>query len=203
MEWKTTRVSLLHRLADPSEAIAWREFDRLYGESILRVALRAGLQLADAEDVRQTVLIGLASALPRFRFRPDLGRFRSYLGRSVSNAIARHRTRQRKQMSREAEHLDERGDTTSLGSHLDEIWEDEWRHRHLRVAFAEIQRTYDPKSVRVFERLLAGDPPEVIARDLSLRVDAVYKIKQRTRDRMRELVRAQIEVEDREFAWRN
>ncbi|MCB9464417.1 MAG: sigma-70 family RNA polymerase sigma factor [Candidatus Eisenbacteria bacterium] len=199
MEWKTTRLSLLDRLADPTEASAWREFDHLYGEPILRCALRSGLQLADAEDVRQTVLLGLVSAMPRFRFRPDLGRFRSYLGRSVTNAV----TRQRKRRARDLERARQSADPVPQISDLDEIWEDEWRNRHLRAAFAEIQRTHDPSSVRVFERLLAGDPPEEIALEFSLRVDAVYKIKQRIRDRMRDLIQAQTDTEEREFACRN
>ncbi|MCA9752374.1 MAG: sigma-70 family RNA polymerase sigma factor, partial [Gemmatimonadetes bacterium] len=93
MIWHTTRPSLLLRLRDPSDRRSWAEFDARYGELIVRYCLRRGLQLADAEDVRQEVLVSLASALKTFEYSPERGRFRGYLGRAVRNAIFRQATR--------------------------------------------------------------------------------------------------------------
>ncbi len=50
MAWQTTRPSLLERVRDPANDAAWAEFDRSYGELILRYCHRCGLQHSDAED---------------------------------------------------------------------------------------------------------------------------------------------------------
>src|SRR5262249_5091882 len=89
--WQTGRPSLLDRRRDPADAAGWGEFDRMYGELIVRYCRGRGLQLADAEDVRQIVLWNLSKAMPGFRYSRERGRFRDYLGRAVRNAIWRRR----------------------------------------------------------------------------------------------------------------
>src|SRR5262245_17608345 len=83
----STHPSLLERLRDFSDHDAWREFDARYRELILRYCQRRGLQSADAEDIRQMAVMALARCLERFVYRPELGRFRDYLGRIVQNLI--------------------------------------------------------------------------------------------------------------------
>ena len=51
----TTRGSLLARLANDPDELAWQEFHRQYARMITRVAERRGLQPADCEDVVQDV----------------------------------------------------------------------------------------------------------------------------------------------------
>ena len=62
-----TRASLLSRLKDGTDQNAWWEFDRAYRDLILSYACRQGLQPADAEDVRQLVMMNLARSMPRLR----------------------------------------------------------------------------------------------------------------------------------------
>ncbi|MCA9253978.1 MAG: sigma-70 family RNA polymerase sigma factor, partial [Phycisphaerales bacterium] len=75
----TTRASLLLRIRDPDDQRAWREFDGAYGELIVRYCRARGLQLVDAEDVRQLVMLNLSRSIPRFEYQPEVGRFRDYL----------------------------------------------------------------------------------------------------------------------------
>src|SRR5262249_50590980 len=86
-----TRASLLSRLRDPADAVAWSEFDATYRDLILRHCRRRGLQTEDAEDVQQQVMLALARALPAFRYDAARNRFRDHLGQVVNHAIHRHR----------------------------------------------------------------------------------------------------------------
>jgi RNA polymerase sigma factor (sigma-70 family) len=198
MEWQTTRATLLERLRDGEDPAAWVEFDRLYGDLILRYCRRRGLQLPDAEDVRQIVLLGLARTLPRFTYRRERGRFRGYLGRTVRNAIFRYNTRP----NRSLEQLVPLGDDDSLQlpaeDGADEVWEREWVLHHLRTALARIRGSHDAASLEIFDRLLAGESPRDIAAARGITPDAVYKVKQRVRDRLREQIARQIEEEELE-----
>jgi RNA polymerase sigma factor (sigma-70 family) len=194
MKWETTRVSLIARLQDSGDADAWRRFEHSYGNVILRYACRRGLSLSDAEDVRQIVLLSMFRVLQTFQLSPERGRFRSYLGRVVGNAIQRHQSRPH----RTAELLEP--DLESLAPsvvprQLDSLWESEWTDYHLRRALGAIRQSVEPRSIEVFERLLRGAAVEEVAHDMSCSVDAVRKVRQRIKNRLRAEIRCQLDEE--------
>lgn len=195
MAWDTTQPSLLERMGNPDDHDAWRRFDARYGSLIVRYGCRRGLELADAEDVRQIVLLNLVRAFRTFRYQPERGRFRSYLGRVVGNAI--HRYRNRPHRSREVLELSgELLTSRAAPDDRDEVWEEEWVDHHLRLALRTVERTFDPRSVEAFERLLAGESTADVAHALGLSVDAVHKVRQRVRERLRAVVADQVREED-------
>lgn len=194
MRWTTTQSSLLERLRVPGDEAAWRRFDALYGEVIVRYARRRGLDLADAEDIRQIVAINLMGAMRTFRLQHDRGRFRSYLGRVVGNAIFRYRSR----VSRQCEVLEPDLEAIAPalpGDALDTAWEQEWRDHHLRRALATVRTTFDPRSMEIFERLLRGQSTEDIVSATQSSPAAIHKVRQRVRARLRILVQQQIATE--------
>jgi RNA polymerase sigma factor (sigma-70 family) len=74
-----TSASLLARLRQgPPDQAAWADFVRRYGPLILGWCRRWRLQAADAQDVAQTVLLGLAGRMRTFRYDPSRS-FRAYL----------------------------------------------------------------------------------------------------------------------------
>ncbi|MHC5113908.1 MAG: sigma-70 family RNA polymerase sigma factor [Planctomycetota bacterium] len=192
MRWRTTQPSLLSRVRDPDDHAAWSEFDDRYGELIVRFCRIRGLQQSDAEDIRQVVLMSLSSALRGFQYSPARGRFRSYLGRVVRNAISRHFGRPGVPLCA----LDTNGGLEPGEPDDDGQWEQEWVHHHLRRAMVTIRRSYDPRSVEVFDRLLAGTTTQQVAREMQMSEQAVHKVKQRIRNRLRALVERQVEEED-------
>lgn len=46
----TTSLTLLERLRNPDDSVAWREFDTRYRELIVWFVRRRGVEAADAED---------------------------------------------------------------------------------------------------------------------------------------------------------
>lgn len=163
---------------------------------MVRYACGRGLALDDAEDVRQIVLMSLVRSMPRFDFRRDRGRFRSYLGRVVGNAIHRWRNRahhRHEWLTAEFESFERH----AVGVEDDARWEHEWSAHHLRRAMEALARSAQPRSMAVFTRLLDGESPERVARTSGMSIDAVYKLQQRCRDRLRLHVHEQIEEESR------
>jgi len=195
MNQQETRVSLLDRVRNHADHEAWREFDERYRELILRYCRRRGLQQSDAEDVRQAVMLNLAKKLKTFEYSPQRGRFRSYMGQTVANAIRRHFRRPRP---------DNQGLDTDVVSDLsgldeveqDQVWEDEWMLYHYRLAMQTVRRSAEVKTVEIFEHLLAGESIDDVASRFGMKRDAVHKVKQRMRDRLRDQIAHQVQEEE-------
>lgn len=182
-------------MRDPDDGRAWREFDRRYGELIVRYCRARGLQLMDAEDVRQLVLLSLTRAMPRFEYDPALGRFRDYLRRTVRNAITRYAMRHKN---------DEIGlDSVTLESvamigadELDAEWERQWTRLHCREALRTLRTESNGEHVDVFECLLNGESIPEIAAAFGITPESVRKIKQRVKERLKALILRQLREED-------
>src|SRR5215470_12010956 len=76
-----TRNSLLGRLTDRADQAAWHEFAQIYMPVVYRLALRKGLQHADAEDLAQQVLAAVSKAIDRWETDPGRAKFRTWLHR--------------------------------------------------------------------------------------------------------------------------
>lgn len=191
----TTRQSLLTRVCDAGDQSAWREFEGRYRDMIRRYARRCGLQAADAEDVCQLVLLALVRRLPRFRLDPRRGRFRDYLGRVARNAVSRHVSCPREPLrlleTSVLESLAEPGEEA-----VEPAWHDEWTQHHFRLAMRCIEGEFQPASLAIFERLLAGDGIAEVARACETTTDAVHKVKQRVGERLKAVIERQVQDEE-------
>lgn len=82
-----TRASLIVRLRDGEDRDAWDEVLAIYGPLVFRMALRQGLQRADAEDVVQQVFTSLFESVEKWLEQSERGRFRNWLigiGRNIA-----------------------------------------------------------------------------------------------------------------------
>jgi RNA polymerase sigma factor (sigma-70 family) len=190
-----THPSLMRRLEIGNDEAAWQEFAARYAPLIRRYAYSCGLQHNDAEDVCQLTLIKLTRTFESFRYDPARGRFRDYLGRVVRSVIA----------SEIARPIARRGTVFTIDPALevadptpvtDPEWENQWRLHHLELAMANVRKSFDAQSLAIFDLLSRGANPERLAADFGVSRDAIYKVKQRVRDRLKDLVRRQIDDEE-------
>jgi RNA polymerase sigma-70 factor (ECF subfamily) len=192
-----THPSLLSRLRDRADGAAWREFEQRYRELLVRFCRSRGLQIADAEDVVQAVMTNISQTLVGFRYDPAKGRFRDYLYRATRNAITRLKSRPNPATAA----LDTSADASvaeggGADPQSDGAWEREWVAHHYRIAMETIRRTFDPRSVEVFERNMGGMSVAALGAAYGLSEQAVHKVRQRIRARMEELITAQVREED-------
>lgn len=196
MHADVTRASLLSRVRNPTDDAAWREFEALYRDLLIRFCRRRGLQEADADDVVQTVMANLVRSLPGFIYDPKRGRFRDYLFRCADHALARRGARP-KVPSVALGDVD--GVIPHPGRADDEAvraWEEEWVAHHYRLAMRTVQESFEPRSVQIFDRSVAGESVAQLAAAFGMTEQAVHKVRQRIKARMEELVSEQVARED-------
>lgn len=80
-----TRASLILRLRNAEDVVAWDEFVGIYSPVISKVASRLGLQRSDIENVVQEVLLRVARSVSLWLDRTDRGPFRAWLQRIARN----------------------------------------------------------------------------------------------------------------------
>lgn len=89
-QWPETSESLILRLRNPADALAWTQFVEIYQPVVYRLARMRGLQHVDAEDLCQQVLTAVSQAIPRWEpgsSSSEKPRFRNWLSRITRNAI--------------------------------------------------------------------------------------------------------------------
>src|SRR5262249_46473008 len=87
MNLPETDLTLLARLKDPADQLAWSEFVELYRPAIVRLGARKGFQPADRDDLAQNVFLAVAGAIARWQPDGTRAKFRTWLFTIASRAV--------------------------------------------------------------------------------------------------------------------
>ncbi|WP_202908817.1 RNA polymerase sigma factor [Roseimaritima ulvae] len=185
-----TRASLILRLGDPADDLAWAEFLQIYEPMLLRLARRWGLQQADAREVVQETLLAVANAIPKYKRHPHQGAFRGWLATITRNKLADHLTRRRRQVQGSGDSnvqhwLDQQADEASKVS----LWDWNQKQQIFAWAAAKVRRQVNATTWEAFERTsIQGEAVSKVAKELKIREGMVYVARSRVMARLRSAV---------------
>jgi RNA polymerase sigma factor (sigma-70 family) len=180
-----TRASLLLRLQQPDDERAWQEFVEIYQPLIERLAIRYGLQSADAQDISQEVLARVAKAIPEWEHDPARGSFRGWLTRVTRNlTIEQFRTRARRPLTNP-----ESGQLEQFQRNADSIFQLEQQRELFGWAARKARDQFVPTTWQAFWlTAVEQQSPSEVAEQLGLSTGAVYIARSRVMARLRELI---------------
>ena len=178
-----TRKTLLSRLKNVEDRDSWQDFFDTYWKLIYGVARQAGLSDAEARDVVQETLLGVARKIHEFESSPERGSFKNWLLNITRWRIADHfRTRS----PAKAGTSTEEGEGTPTvervpdPADLDAVWETEWKRSVLEAAFLRVCRRVNPKHAQMFELYsIQHWPVTKVARELGVSTVSVYLVAHR------------------------
>jgi len=188
-----TRASLILRLQNADDVVAWNEFVAIYVPVILQMAQRHGFQYADAENLVQEVLLSVSRALPQWLDRADRGPFRAWLLRVARNEavdmLTRRSTRPLGHDGQAGEHLmaDLADSRAELESQLERQSTEslfQWAAAQVRESVAE--NVWQSFWLTHVENVSVEDA----ARQLKMRPGSVYMARGRVMNRIREVVKS-------------
>ena len=196
---QVTRQSLLERLKQDEQHVAWEEFYAMYWAVVIRYAQKLGLDETSAHDVLQETMLVLIRKLPGFTYDPAKGKFRNFLLTIVhrKTLASIHRVQSKQEQSMDTPLTDEGvtltdflADKSNVLPHeqMEQNWQDSIREEALRKIQQDPtveERTFDIFIAYVVE----GQPAQEISKRYDINNNAVYQIKNRI------IKRLKIEVE--------
>ena len=177
-----TRWSLLTRLKNWDDQASWQEFFDTYWRLIYGVAVKAGLDDAEAQDVVQETVITVARNLEQFKTDPAHGSFKGWLLHTTRWRIADQFRKRTPGVVVSAGRSDETTRTSTAervpdptGFGLDAVWDQEWEKNLLAVATENVKNRVSPEEYQMFDLCVLREcqVKEVAAR-LGVKVWKVY-----------------------------
>jgi RNA polymerase sigma-70 factor (ECF subfamily) len=187
-----TRPSLLIRLGDPEDRLAWQQFVELYGSLVYGFARQRGLQDADAADLTQEVMLAIAQTAGHWRYDPRRGSFRGWLYGVTRNKIARFlHDRHAQPLGSGNSNIHQRlAEEPDPEPDLEATWEREYQQNLFRLAAAQIQQHFSPTTWKAFWRTaVEGAGGAAVASELGISAGAVYVARSRVLARLTEAIK--------------
>lgn len=185
-----TRPSLLVRLRNPADQNAWFEFAEIYRPVITRLALRKGLQAADAENVAQNVLTSIARVIEKHEHDPQRAKFRTWLNRIAQNAILNALTRikpDRGSGNTEVQSILNHVETNDGGD--SDLLRLERRRELFRRASQIVVDEFQPETWQAFwKTAVEGESVAAVSDELGKKPGAIYAARCRIMRRIQEVV---------------
>lgn len=189
-----TRYSLLARLAQGDDALAWDEFVATYQSAIYRFARGRGLADSDAHDVVQKVLLAVHQAVPSWEPSGQRGGFRSWLFRTahvlcLKSIRERRRPGQSPGGSSAVERLHAIPSNASAASGDEPMATRDWQRWAFCWAASQVEQEVEAHTWQAFWlTAIENKSPAEVAEQLGMRVGAVYAAKCRILSRLRNKV---------------
>ena len=181
----TTHPSLLMRVRDARNQHAWNEFVEVYGPVIFNYCRLRQLQECDSSDVAQEVLMRLSSALREFEYKPELGRFRDWLGKVTHRELLKFWNR--RGISQRLNGMQNTTQTLEVEDHT--LWNDHFHSELLQVALDRIRNEFTEQTWTAFQLTWLEDlSPLQVAERLQIGIEKIYVAKSRILRRLREEV---------------
>lgn len=189
MSGSQTKPTLLERLRDGADGLAWAEFSERYWRLIFGFAKGHGCSDHTAEDVVQEVMLAVFKQREVFRYDPTRGRFKTWLGTVVRNAVAQRRRGPGGRIrGRGGDQQDDVAEAAADGAEPDAAWEAAFEDAMLAALLDEVRREVLPQTYQAFElTALQGLSGAEVAKILGLKRNTVYAARLRVLRRLQEL----------------
>jgi RNA polymerase sigma-70 factor (ECF subfamily) len=184
-----TSASLLDRLREPGDQIAWQRLVELYTPLIRGWLHRHGVRDSDTDDLAQEVFAVVVRRFPDFQHNQRTGAFRAWL-RTITINCVRDFWKAKRIRPVAPGGSDFAGYLERLADPDDPLSR-EWDHEHdlhvTRTLLHLLEPQFEPRTWQAFRGVaVEGRPPGTVAAELGISVNAVFIAKSRVLARLRQ-----------------
>ena len=182
-----TQLTLLERLREAADPLAWEEFYERYWRLIHATARRRGCSDHTAEEVVQEAMVAVFNHRDAFCYDPARGRFRDWLGTVVRNLVAKRRRAANDRIRPLADDAPF-GAIADDAETSDAAWDREFDLATLASLLDVVRHEVNGPTYQAFELATLHEMPGAdVARVTGLSRNAVYLSRRRVLARLREL----------------
>ena len=185
-----TRATLLARIRDGSDPVAWEEFFARYWRLVFFFARRRGCGEHTAEEIVQDVMTTVFQKRDVFRYDPGKGRFRDWLATVVRNRVAEHRRAPAQRVRGRGGDPEDEGinSPAEFEAAPDDLWEAAFERTLLAALLDVVRRQVEPATFQAFELTALGELSGAeVAAVTGLSRNAVYQARRTVLKRLKEL----------------
>ena len=153
----STQASLLERLHDGSDPMAWNDFFDRYWPLLFSIARQRGCSQHTAEEVVQDVMLAVFEGKAVFRHDPSRGRFRDWLGGVVRRQVAAHQARPAERCRGRGGNEDPCIEAEASGDGSDSSWQAAFEQAMLMFLLDAVRREISPRTYLAFELFTLGE----------------------------------------------
>jgi RNA polymerase sigma-70 factor (ECF subfamily) len=176
-----TRTSLLDRLRDLDDSLAWEQFDAIYRPMLRRYAHDRGLTGEQADEIVQECMTAIVERIQRFERQAS---FRGWLRGLVDHKVADHLRKQRPEkqgLTGDFEREQHREVTPA------QMWEREWNRAHLLHCLEVVRSQVAEHTYQAFDLYVVREMPVAeVSRMLGMSANQIYVAKSRVMARIEE-----------------
>ena len=184
-----TQLTLLGRLRDGTDPLAWDEFFDRYGRLLYTCARHRGCSEHSAEEIVQEVMLAVFQKRDVYRYDPSRGRFRDWLAGVVRNKVKERRRRPSERIR--AAGGEANGELTVAATEAPDaeaVWDAAFEEALLAALLDVVRREVSPRAFQAFELSTLHDLPGAkVAMITGLSRNAVYLARRKVLKRLRQL----------------
>ena len=186
-----TSRTLLDKVKDIDNADAWDRFFAFYTPAILCFCRSKGCSKTESNDILQETMVMLLSIMSAFEYLPSKGKFRNFLFKIVEGRMKDMFKREKKYCMHASE------DITNWVEHIEDShvdtpqkqWEQSWKLNVFQHALENVKVKIQPSTYKSFEMyVLNGRKAEEVAKHFKIKINALYRQKNRVIALLREEV---------------
>lgn len=197
-----TRDSLISRVREWSDDESWQEFFELYWKVIYSLAVGAGLNECEAEEVVQATMISISKGIKDFEYNRTPGSFRNWICKQAWWKIndqlrIRQRDKDRRHVGEVSAADATENRTGTIGRVPDRrdpfqvFLDEDWQQAVQRLALARVRSTVKPKHFQMFDLYVVKKwPIREVARLLQVSTAQVYLAKSRISRQLKKSIRS-------------
>lgn len=199
-----TRVSLILRLRQ-QDADAWQEFIEIYQPLVFHLAIRKGLQQADALDTTQEVLARVAKAIDRWDPDPNKGSFRGWLSTITRNLVIEFlRSKNRLPITSDNSSVDQLIREVPESCQESQIFDLEEKRQVFAWAVEKIRPSFKDSTWQAFwKSSVENQDVEAVAKEIGITKGAVYIARSRVMSKFKHQIQKYLANEETKFGNRS
>src|SRR5438105_4837027 len=192
-----TRRSVLTRLKEWDDHESWKDFFDTYWKLVYGVAVKAGLNETEAQEVVQETVIAVAKKMHDFKYDPAVGSFKSWLLHITRCRIADQLRKRYRDKARVERMPEETARTDAIARipdparlNLEPIRQEDWQQNLAAAALARVKRQVKPRQYQIFDLyVVKGWPVDQVRQTLGVSATQVYLAKFRISNLVKKEVR--------------